>query len=163
MKYRGVFSTKRTPQSQPIPGTNQVPNSAGGFAYPVDDWKRLDRWLVLGAEGGTYYASEQKLSRENAEAVVRCLQADGARAVSRIVEISHAGRAPKNSPAIFALALAASLGDEATRAAAFAALPQVCRTGTHLFEFCEYATALRGWGRGLRRAVAAWYLNYAPR
>jgi 60 kDa SS-A/Ro ribonucleoprotein len=146
-----------TPQSTPIPGRAMAPNSAGGFAFAVDDWTRLDRFLVLGAEGGSYYAGERTLVRENAAAVERCLASDGARAVTRIVEISVSGRAPKQEPAIFALALAAAAPDERTRAAALAALPAVCRTGTHLFLFAEAVTGFRGWGRGLRRAVASWY------
>jgi 60 kDa SS-A/Ro ribonucleoprotein len=36
-----------TPQSEPIPGTTQVADSAGGYAWPVDKWTRLDRFLVL--------------------------------------------------------------------------------------------------------------------
>lgn len=36
--------------------------------------------------------------------------------------------------------------------------PRVCRTGTHLFQFATAVEAMRGWGRGLRRAVGAWYL-----
>jgi 60 kDa SS-A/Ro ribonucleoprotein len=77
--------------------------------------------------------------------------------VRRIVEISDTGRAPKNDPAIFALALAASLGNDVTRRAALDALPRVCRIGTHLFHFAEYVDGMRGWGRGLRAAVASWY------
>lgn len=149
-----------TPQNQPIPGT--VANSAGGYAFPVDDWKRLDRFLVLGAEGGSYYASERKLTIENAQAVIRCISADGKRAVARMVEISDSGRAPKNEPAIFALALAFAHGDPDTRHAAAESLPKVCRIGTHLFHFAAYVDSLRGWGRGLRRAVANWYLNATP-
>jgi len=150
---------KATPQNQPIPGSNQVPNSAGGYAFAVDDWKRLDRFLVLGSEGGSYYASERKLTAENADAVLRCLQADGIRTVKRIVEISDSGRAPKNEPAILALAIAFALGDADTRRAASEALPQVCRIGTHVFHFAQYVNGLRGWGRGLRRAVANWYIK----
>jgi 60 kDa SS-A/Ro ribonucleoprotein len=127
-----------TPQNQPIPGSEQVPNSAGGYAWTVDDWKRLDRFLILGSEGGSYYASERALTAENASAVLRCIQADGLRTVKRIVEISDAGRAPKNEPAIFALALACAHGDPATRRAVAEALPKVCRTGTHLFHFVAY-------------------------
>ena len=55
-----IFSRRTaaaTPQTQAIPGT--VPNSAGGHAFPVDDWTRLDRFLVLGSEGGSYYAAER--------------------------------------------------------------------------------------------------------
>ena len=151
------FNKNKTPQSAPIPGASQVPNSAGGFAFAVDDWTRLDRFLILGAEGGAYYASEWKLTRENAEAVLRCLQLDGRRVVERIVAISDEGRAPKNDTALFALALAAKLGDVDTRRAAFAALPRVARIGTHLFHFAEDVKALGGWGRGTMRAFARWY------
>src|SRR4051794_6268111 len=105
-----VRNRNNTPQNQPMPGTSQVPNSAGGFAWAVDDWTRLDRFLVLGSEGGTYYITEQALTVENAKAVIRCIEADGPRTVARIVEISEVGRAPKNDPAVFALALCATLG-----------------------------------------------------
>ncbi len=155
INYTKLFSLRRTPQSEPIPGT--VANSAGGFAFPVDDWARLDRFLVLGSEGGSYYATERALTRENAEATIRAIQDDGARAVARIVEITHTGRAPTNDPAIFALALAASLGNDETKRLALAAIPKVCRTGTHLFQFAEAVEGFRGWGRGLRRGIAAWY------
>jgi 60 kDa SS-A/Ro ribonucleoprotein len=157
MKFTQHFSTQATDQSQAIPGTNQVANSAGGYAWQVDDWMRLDRFLILGSEGGTYYITERKLTVENAEAVGRCIDTDGVRVVNRIVEVSAAGRAPKNDPAIFALAMAAKLGNDATRAAAYAALPKVCRIGTHLMHFAEYAQGFGGWGRGMRKAVATWF------
>jgi 60 kDa SS-A/Ro ribonucleoprotein len=154
--------SKQAPQSAPIPGSTQVPNSAGGFAWAVDDWARLRRFLILGSEGGSYYTGEWKLTRENAVAVERCLAADGARAVAEIVAVSDAGRAPKNDPAIFALALAAAASDEKTRKAALEALPQVCRTSTHLFQFATFVEGFRGWGRALRRAVGGWYAARSP-
>lgn len=157
IKYGTIFSTKSTPQSQPIPGTGQVPNSAGGYAWPTDDWTRLDRFLILGSEGGTYYITQRTLTVENAESVMRCLDADGPRVVARTVEISISGRAAKTDPAIFVLAMASKLGDDATRKAARAALPQVCRIGTHLMHFAEYAEAFGGWGRGMRGAVGRWF------
>jgi 60 kDa SS-A/Ro ribonucleoprotein len=157
------FSARQTPQSEPIPGSNQVPNNAGGYAFAVDDWTRLDRFLVLGTQEGSYYVSERTLTVENAEAVRRCIDQDGGRTVRRIVEISEAGRAPKNDPAIFALAMAAGMGSPDTRTAALAALPRVCRVGTHLFQFAENVRAFRGWGRALRRAVGAWYVRRQPR
>ena len=146
-----------TPQGLPIPGTNQVENSAGGYAFPVTDWTRLQRFLILGSEGGSYYASEQKLSADNAGAVLNCIQNDGPRVVREIVAVSKAGRAPKNDPALFALALCASLGDVQTRRLALDALPEVARTGTHLFHFAAFCDGARGWGRGLRRAIGRWY------
>ena len=155
--FTRYFSTKSTPQSEPIPGTDQVPNSAGGHAWQLDDWARLDRFLLLGSEGGTYYASERELTRDSVPAVVRCILADGSRTLDRIVAISETGRAPKNDPASFSLAMAAKLGDEATRRAAYAALPKVCRIGTHLMHFAAYAQGFGGWGRGMRRAVGNWF------
>ncbi len=156
------FNKNETPQSAPIPGTSQVANSDGGFVFAVDDWTRLDRFLILGSEGGSLYATEQKLTRESAEGVLRCLALDGQRVVARIVAVSDAGRAPKNDPALFALALAAKLGDVDTRRAAFAALPRVARIGTHLFHFAEHVKALGGWGRGTMRAFARWYTEMEP-
>ncbi len=128
-----------------------------GFDVSVDDWARLDRFLVLGSEGGSYYIAEKALTLEGAQAVLRCLAADGPRVVARTAEVSEAGRAPKNDPAIFVLAMAAKLGDEATRKAAYAALPRICRIGTHLMHFAEYAQGFGGWGRGMRKAVASWF------
>jgi 60 kDa SS-A/Ro ribonucleoprotein len=154
---------QHTPQNQPIPGSNQVPNSAGGYAWQVDEWTQLRRFLILGSEGGSYYASEQKLTVENANNVMKCIHSDGLRTVQEIVTISHEGRAAKNDPAIFALAMAASHGDVATRKAALDAIPKVCRTGTHLFAFAEYAQGMRGWGRAMRRGVAGWYKALNPR
>ena len=156
-KFQEFFTTKATSQRDRLPGTKQVANSAHGYVWQVDDWVRLDRFLILGSEGGTFYVSERKLTLENASAVAACITADGVRVVRRIVEISQAGRAPKNDAAIFALAMCAKLGDDATRGAAYEALSRVCRIGTHLMQFAEYAQGFGGWGRGMRKAVAGWF------
>ena len=152
-------STTKTAQRLPL-DSDQVRMQSGGFGWAVDDWTRLDRFVVLGSEGGTYYVSERKLTRDNARAVQRCIVADGRRVVDRVVELSDSGRAPKNDPALFVLAMAAKLGDQATRAAAYRALPRVARIGTHLFHFVEYAKAFGGLGgNGFKRALRRWYLD----
>lgn len=156
MKYARHFTAKATPQSEPM-REDQVKNSAGGYAWAVDDWVRLDRFIVLGTEGGTYYASERKITRENAKTIVKLIKQDGVRVVSRVTELSELGRAYKNDAALFVLALAFAEGDQVTRQAAESALPKVARTGTHLFTFIESVNAMRGWGRGIKRAVAQWY------
>lgn len=160
--YTRHFQTRQTPQSDPIPGKSMSPNNAGGHGFAVDDWTQLDRFLILGAEGGTFYVEEKSLTVANAQAVVRCVESDGSRVVNRIVEISRSGRAPKNDPAIFALAICAGMGSPATRSESMLAIPFVCRTGTHLFQFLETVKGFRGWGRSLRRAVAQWYTDKAP-
>ena len=88
---KNVLNTKQTPQNQPIPGTHQVANSAGGYSFPIDMWKRLQRFLVLGSEGGTYYITEKALTVENANNLLACIQEDGLRVVREIVAISAAG------------------------------------------------------------------------
>ena len=155
MSYLKRHGTRRVPQWVPLPG--QVANAAGGHAWPIDGWARLRRFLILGSEGGSYYASEWKLTRENVQTVQRAIHADGKRVVAEIVAVSREGRAPKNDPALFALAVAAASEDVETRKAALDALPQVARTGTHLFQFASFVDGFRGWGRSLRRAVGRWY------
>ena len=162
MSYLKRHGTRRVPQWARIRGSDQVPNSAGGFAWAVDDWTRLHRFLILGSEGGSYYATQSTLTRENARAVERCLAEDGSRTVAEIVRVSREGRGPRNDPAIFALAMAAGLGDEIIRQAALDALTQVCRTGTHLFQFATFVEGFRGWGRSLRRGVGRWYSAQSP-
>lgn len=153
--------------SQPVPQREkahpkQVANSAGAFSFKVDDWMRLDRFLILGSEGGSYYASERKLTLDNVGCVARCVQQDGQRVVRRVVEISDAGRAPKNDPALLVLAFAAKRGDLETRQLACQVMPKVARIGTHLFHFAEYVKAFGGRGRAINRAFSRWYLNMDP-
>ena len=150
-------STRVTPQSRPIPDKAQEQNSAGGYSYVLDCWGRLQRFLILGSEGGTYYVGERDLTAQNAKTLLECAEQNADRTVNLIVEVSESGRAPKNDPAIFALAVLASNASQYVRKLALVAMPRVCRTGTHLFQFVAACKELRGWGRGLRKAVAGWY------
>ena len=158
--FRNIFPGRQagTPQSEPAPGRDQILNSAGGYVYALDPWDRVDRFLILGSEGGTYYASERALTKSNAVHLAKLVREDGARVVERIIAISCDGCAPKVSPSLFALAMCAGFGDEhARRLALGRGLRSVCRTGSHLLEFASYVKQFRGWGRGLRQGVRAWY------
>jgi len=112
---------------------------------------------MLGSSAGSYYASARKLTLENAEVVMQCMEADGLRTVRTIVDISTTGRAPRNDGAILALAMCLKAGDLSTRKAAADAVVQVCRTGTHLFQLATAVDAMGGWGRVTRRAFSRWY------
>lgn len=175
--YADQFAPRQTPQSKPIPGSGQVKNSAGGHAWKVSDAALLDRFLILGTERGSYYASEQDMTYQAGEATLRLIKADGPKVVDRVVEISVNNRAPKNDPAIFVLALCAVEGDEKTKVAAYRALPKVCRMSTFLFQFVDFMRVLKGvpqkvegkqddgsagFGSGLRRAIARWYNDRDP-
>lgn len=159
-KFTRPFSTRPTPPSNPAAGDCETRAAGPGGLF--DDWQRLDRFLVLGSEAGSYHTARRQLTIERAGVVSRCLAADGLRTIDRIVAVSGSGRAPRNEPAIFSLAMAAKLGDEATRRAAYAALPTVCRLATHLMQFAHHAQSFGGWGRGMRKAVSAWFNGKSP-
>lgn len=154
-------------QSEPA-RPDQVPNNAGGYTFKLDDHKRLNRFLTIGTEGGTYYVGERALTRDNAAVVTRMAAHGDPFLVSHAVMVSHDGRAPSNDPALFALAAAAGAqpgphlsreAAEAYRANALNWLPQVARTGTHLLHFVKYAELFRGWGPQLVRGIQDWYLG----
>lgn len=153
-----AVSTRATVQTAPArPG--QVANHQGGYVFAANEDARLRRFLILGVDGGTYYQSAAELTRENADVVMTAARERPLDLVDLIVDVSTRGAAPRVQPALFALAAAASLGNDAGRAYALAKLPVVARTGTHLFTFAGYVEQFRGWGRGLRRAIGHWYAD----
>ncbi len=158
MDFLRTFNLRRTMQTQRA-DPRQVVNSAGGFTFEISDEQRLRRFLVLGVDGGTYYASAPELTQENAGFVVDLARRDPRLVIDTVLDVSLRGAAPKQNATLFTLAVVASVADDDGRAAALAVLPRVARTGTHLFLFATYAAQLRGWGRGLRRGVAGWYLD----
>lgn len=153
--------TKVTPQSgQAKP--EQVQNNAGGFTFSVPRAARAHRFLTLGSDGGTYYVKERPLTKENAGVITSYAREDASSLVQQILDVSVRGRAPRNNPALYALAAASALGDDAGRRAAFDALHQVARIGTHMYLWAGYRELFGGWGRGCCRAVGNWYLRKSP-
>lgn len=167
------ISTIATPQTKPIPGreADMVRNAAGGYAFAKDTWRRVEDFLILGTTGGTYYIGEDKLTADNATVLFDAIAADGVRVVELAVDISTSRppRAPKNRPALFALAAAFAKGDADTRQAVKKALPKVARTTDHLATWFGYYKNLGGKptgrgtgavvGRAFRSAVAGWFLT----
>lgn len=156
--YSKHVSSKSTPQNKPIFGrTDQVKNNAGGYVFKVNDNHVLDRFILLGTEGGTYYVGEQKLTVENATTIVAAIKADGLNVLKKVKELVT--RAPKRDPAIFVLALLTTYGNQEVKNESYKAIKDVCKTSTHLFTFCQNIQDLRGWSRGLRKGVAAFYTS----
>ena len=155
---RDIYATP-APQSEPIIGreTDMVQNDEGGYVFPVDDWARLRRFLILGSEGGSYYVGERQLTLQNVASVRRCIAEDGPRAIEEIAHVSMNGFAPRNDPALFALALCLTYGDKETKRFVAQYIHDVARTGSHILQFVSYVDAMRGWGRALRTVVAKWY------
>lgn len=164
MNYSKHVSLKKTPQTSPVLNMNMVENNAGGYVFEADPMAILDRFLILGTEGGTYYADERTLTIKTATKIIDLIATNGVEVVNRIVEISDQGRAPKNSSALFALALCTSpsFADIRTRQLAFDALPKVARISTHLFQFITFMQSVRGWGKLAKKSVQKWYQAKDP-
>jgi 60 kDa SS-A/Ro ribonucleoprotein len=161
MKYRDIIGT---PTQRERADERQVVNSAGGYVYEVDKQARLRRFLVLGTEGGTFYASQRDLTRENAR-FLRAYAIDApAEVFSVLSEVNSGNVAPRHSTVLLALAVLHATGDKETNEAIKEQFGDFVRTGTHLFEFVDYALMARDgkWGRSLRSLVSSWYLTQEP-
>lgn len=151
-----TFRLDRTPQTA-LADPRQTSNSAGGYTFQVTPEQRVRRFLTIGTDGGTYYTRADDLTRANAGAVVKLAETNHRLLVDTIVDISTRGAAPRQNPALFALALAATIGGTDDKRYALDQLDKVARTGTHLFTFVRYLDGFRSWGRSVRRAVGSWY------
>jgi 60 kDa SS-A/Ro ribonucleoprotein len=147
-----------TPQNKRTPGrTDEVKNNSGSYVFKVDDKARLERFLVLGTDKGTYYVGERKLTEENVNFVKGLIKKDERLVVDTTIDVSVNGRALKNSPALFTMATVMTEGQD--KAYAREAVQKVARTSTHLYEYGDYIESLGGWGRAKRQSVAMWYEN----
>jgi len=137
----------------------QVKNDAGGFVYTADQWVHLNRFMILGSESNSYYVGAEAKTFEAYEVIQACLKADGKRVVDMAVEVSQGGYAPKNDAAIWVLSMACApkYASADVNKYALEHVYLVCRTLSHLYQFVEMVQQSRGWGRGLRSAVAKWF------
>uniref|UniRef100_UPI00398E8A67 RNA-binding protein RO60 isoform X2 n=1 Tax=Pristiophorus japonicus TaxID=55135 RepID=UPI00398E8A67 len=163
LKAVRMQSESEVHQMEPL-NDQQVLNSEGGYVWQVTDMTRLRRFLCFGSEGGTYYTNEEKLGKENAQAILRLIEeGKGAEVVQEIKTFGIEGRAATQDPTLFALALCTQCSDASTKQAAYKALAEICRIPTHLFTYIQFRKDLSGgmkcgiWGRALRKAVANWY------
>ena len=151
-----------TPQSHPIPGRESVmaPNAAGGYGFTLSNWDRLDRFLIIGSVGGTYYVGQKKLTDENTTIVLECLKEDGVRTVKAAHQINTENRAPGTDEQLYVMALAAQHGNTETKAAVRELLPDMLRTGTHVLHFGNMLFGQKPkLSRFRRRLIADWFAN----
>lgn len=158
----------------------QVKNNAGGYVFEVGPADRLRRFLVLGTEGGSFYASQRDLTKQNVDFLKEYARENPGDYFSVLAEANRLNIAPRHSTVLLALAVLlaetpstvlqeverTTPGDggksrvqvpHPVRASIREGFTGFVRTGTHLFEFIDYATTFRGWGRGLRTLVSSWY------
>ena len=157
---RRAISTPATQTERDDP--RQVKNAAGGYVFQVNDRSRLERFLILGTDGGTYYVSEKDLTKQNLTAIDDIIVRDPEMAMGVIRDVSTTGRAYQNTAAIYAAARVICSCGEALKPQARQLVNAVCRTSTHVFEFCGFIDNMGGWGPAKRNALRAWYESKKP-
>ena len=110
------------PQIEPL-GPTQVMNNSGGYTFQALDMDILMRGLLMGFSVGCYKAGSQDEYNKIPRVLTRLLGAGlGITIVEKVKEISGEGRAPKQSPGIFALGVCACYEDPKVRSAAYDAV-----------------------------------------
>jgi 60 kDa SS-A/Ro ribonucleoprotein len=160
VNYAKIFKGDESARQYNVPATkampNQIANNGGGYSYEVSKWDRLLRFLILGTEGGSYYQSESVLTKENAQGILECIAEDANKTFETVFDVFSKNRAPKDNTVLFALALLCTIENSAKRKA-MASISTFCTNGTKLFILCGYLKTLSGWGRSLKRSIAAFY------
>lgn len=157
----GVFfdPARRTTPAREQSTPEQVLSNQGGYVFEVNDMERARRFLILGSEKSFYQAGSQ-LSMENAETLARIAKSDKVfELINLIVDISVSGRAPKQSPGLFALAVVINQTEDVqAKTYAYSKVSEVARTASTLFEFTGYLSQFQGLGgMGFQKAVGRWY------
>ena len=157
----GYFSNpalRSTPATEKaVPG--QVKSDQGGYVFKVDHMERARRFLILGSDS-SFYKSGTKLTIENAEIIQKLAKSEKARELLALIfDVSVNGRAPKQSPGLFALALViATTEDNMVKNLAYQMLPDIARTASTLFEFVSYLAQFQKLGgMGFQKAIGRWY------
>lgn len=138
--------------------------------YVVDPMVQARRFAILGTASGTYTTKQRELTLENAMIANDLITAGrGAEVLTMIHRVSIEGLAAKQSPTLFLLAMLTRCTDDKVRTEALATMPEICRTFAMLSEFLGYhqqgvtaSTKTSGWGKGLRKAVHAWFIKLGP-
>ena len=157
MKYRDMIVP---PTQTERADERQVKNNAGGYVYQVGAAEQMRRFLVLGTEGGTFYASQKDLTKANVDNLKALATKDPFVYITVLEEADKQNIAPRHSTLLLALAVLYAHNDaEPIRTWVKQNFTTIVRTGTHLFEFVDYVTQYRGWGRGLRSLIASWYTS----
>lgn len=130
--------------------------------YKIDPIKRIKRFLILGSDAGSYYATPHDLTMENAKCIVEAIDMDkGLDVVDLIRTVSVEGLAYRQTPTMFALAICTRCDKDDVRSKALTIVPDVCRTLAMLAEFLTFHQSAManmvkstGWGHGLRKAIS---------
>jgi 60 kDa SS-A/Ro ribonucleoprotein len=152
-------------------------NSSGKEVYKLSDLDHVRRFLSLGSENGTYYISEQDLTKQCIECINRVLASDTDRdkLLGYVKEYAENNKCKKPDTLVYLLAsivtykIADSVKNEDLlefRKKGYELLDLVCTTPTTLFMFINFCKHLNqrlsktnGWNNLHKRAIVNWYNN----
>jgi 60 kDa SS-A/Ro ribonucleoprotein len=148
----------------PVPQTeqadpSQVLNNAGGYTFQIDKLSHVRRFLILGTEGGTYYAAERKHTLQAVGAVRDAINQDPHGVFKLVLDVSQNNLALKVDPTLLVYALLVSHPNRDFSTMALGHFNTIVRTGSHLLTFMSMVKGQRGWGKSFKRAVAGWYTS----
>jgi 60 kDa SS-A/Ro ribonucleoprotein len=150
------FATTPAPQTEQA-RPEQVKNNAGGYSFAASDIQRLERFLILGTDGGTYYVNEKDLTKQNVDFIRKMVVNEPRLVLDHVIDVSVKGRAYRNEAAVFVLALLLNDAPADFKSKVVEAIPSVARTATHVYQLAAFIEGLGGWGRAKRRAIAKWF------
>lgn len=150
-----------TPATQAIPGreAEMARNNNGGVSFVIDDWAFYERFLIIGPQSGNNAKNAEQLTGQSFDLLKKLIKMDAMRVLQTATEFSLQGRAVKNDSAVIAVAMVACIGTSSEQAAAYEAMLDVCRTGTHMFLFVSCLNHHGKWNAAAKRGVAKWYTS----
>src|SRR5699024_3203607 len=100
MKYDKMAST---PTQRERLSPHQVENNEGGFLYEISNIDRLRRFLILGTEGGTYYAAQGDHPRQALTFLATMAASEPVHYWGTLLEVATENLAPRHSTVLYAL------------------------------------------------------------
>lgn len=133
--------------------------------YTISHEQSLLRSLIFGGVNTVTARDTDPSSSDIATLVATMINHGEGEAVVRILkDVSVSGRSSRQNCLLFVLAKCCRSQDMSTKKAAYAAVQDICRIPTHVFQLITYienSGKTTGWGRGLRKALQLWYNSNA--
>lgn len=144
-------------RTKPVSRPDMIENSDGGYVFELTPLKMLERFLILGSESPTYYASAVDLTKRNCSNLKVCIQQFPKETLETLLDFSLNNRVPKQQPLIFALSLFWKYGAPDSKYEASLAACQMLRTFTHLATFFNFIKQFHSISPSVGRVARKWY------
>lgn len=127
--------------------------------YTTPARQQLLRFLILGSDKPTFYASAKELTVKSVDSIQKLIRSDGRYVVDTLVEVITTNRVPLPEAVLFTLALCLSADSLATRQYAEQHYNTIVRTGNDQLYMAATLKKLGKSGKIVRRVLSNWYLD----